>query len=98
MLALIWTPKAAGPHPAVRLLHDHGAKFDIGKEKMIEPWEVPAEKRNSARQWVEQYYGGRFLGDELVGSAGDAALRRTARIQRGHARRGFQLAGPAAER
>jgi dienelactone hydrolase len=59
-------PKGPGPFPAVLLLHDHGAKFDIGKEKVIEPWDVPAATLESARQWVTRYYGGRFLGDELA--------------------------------
>jgi dienelactone hydrolase len=66
VLAFLLLPKAAGPHPAVLLLHDHGAKFDIGKEKDIEPWDEPAEKMESARKWVAQYYGGRFIGDELA--------------------------------
>ncbi|MDW8308716.1 MAG: hypothetical protein RMK20_05010 [Verrucomicrobiales bacterium] len=66
VLALLLLPKAPGPHPAVLLLHDHGAKFDIGKEKVIEPWDVPPEKLESARNWVAKYYGGRFLGDELA--------------------------------
>ncbi len=35
---LLLTPKSKGPHPAIVLLHDHGSKFDIGKEKMIRPW------------------------------------------------------------
>jgi dienelactone hydrolase len=66
VLAFLLVPKAAGPHPAVLLLHDHGAKFDIGKEKLIEPWDEPPEKVESARKWVAQYYGGRFVGDELA--------------------------------
>lgn len=66
VLAFLLVPKSAGPHPAVLLLHDHGAKFDIGKEKVIEPWDQPAEKIESARKWVAQYYGGRFIGDELA--------------------------------
>jgi dienelactone hydrolase len=65
-LAFLLVPKSAGPHPAVLLLHDHGAKFDIGKEKVIEPWDEPPEKIESARKWVAQYYGGRFIGDELA--------------------------------
>ena len=48
------------------LLHDHGAKFDIGKEKVIRPWDEKPEKIESAQKWVEKYYGGRFLGDELA--------------------------------
>ena len=66
VLAFLLVPKAAGPHPAVLLLHDHGAKFDIGKEKVIEPWDEPPQKMESARKWITQCYGGRFIGDELA--------------------------------
>ena len=66
VLAFLLVPKSAGPHPAVLLLHDHGAKFDIGKEKVIEPWDEPPEKIESARKWIAQYYGGRFIGDEFA--------------------------------
>ena len=66
VLALMLVPKSAGPHPAVLLLHDHGAKFDIGKEKVIESWNDTPEKLKSARDWVDKYYGGKFLGDELA--------------------------------
>lgn len=66
VLALMAVPKSAGPHPAVLLLHDHGARFDIGKEKVIEPFDVPKEKLNSARDWSHSSYGGRFIGDELA--------------------------------
>ncbi|MBK9391913.1 MAG: hypothetical protein IPN68_17630 [Bacteroidetes bacterium] len=66
VLALMLVPKSKGPHPAVLLLHDHGAKFDIGKEKVIEPWDEPAEKIASARKWVSDCYGGRFIGDALA--------------------------------
>ena len=37
-----------------------------GKEKVIEPWDEPPEKMASARKWVAQCYGGRFIGDELA--------------------------------
>jgi dienelactone hydrolase len=66
VLAFMLVPKSIGPHPAVLLLHDHGAKFDIGKEKVIEPWDEQAEKIASARKWVKDCYGGRFIGDELA--------------------------------
>jgi dienelactone hydrolase len=66
VLALMLIPKSIGPHPAVLLLHDHGGKFDIGKEKVIEPWEEPSKKIQSAANWVKEYYGGRFIGDELA--------------------------------
>ena len=66
VLAYLLVPRTPGSHPAVLLLHDHGAKFDIGKEKVIEPWDDKPEKLESARQWVQQYYGTRYLGDELA--------------------------------
>ena len=66
VLALMAVPKGQGPFPAVLLLHDHGAKFDIGKEKVIQTWDDRAEKLSSAQEWVKRYYGGRFLGDELA--------------------------------
>ena len=66
VLALQTIPKGQGPFPTVLLLHDHGAKFDIGKEKVIRPFDVPPEKLASAKEWVGKYYGGRFLGDELA--------------------------------
>ena len=66
ILGLMLVPKGEGPFPAVLLLHDHGAKFDIGKEKVIQPWDVPEERLKSAREWVELNYGGRWLGDELA--------------------------------
>lgn len=66
VLAYLLVPKSAGRHPAVLLLHDHGAKFDIGKEKVIAPWDDKPDKLESARKWAEKYYGNRFLGDELA--------------------------------
>ena len=66
VLGYLLMPKGPGPFPAVLLLHDHGARFDIGKEKVIEPWDDKPEKLKSAREWVGKYYGGRFIGDELA--------------------------------
>jgi dienelactone hydrolase len=66
VLSLMLVPKASGPHPAVLLLHDHGAKFDIGKEKVIRSWNIAPEKLQSSEKWVHQYYGGRFVGDALA--------------------------------
>jgi dienelactone hydrolase len=66
VLGFLLVPKSKGPHPAVLLLHDHGAKFDIGKEKVIEPWDEPMEKIASAKEYVNLCYGGRFIGDELA--------------------------------
>jgi len=66
VLGLMLAPKGKGPFPAVLLLHDHGARFDIGKEKVIEPFDVAAQRLASARQWADESYGGRFIGDELA--------------------------------
>lgn len=63
---LLLVPKAPGPHPAVLLLHDHGARFDIGKEKMIRPLAADPARQASAREWSERNYAGRFVGDELA--------------------------------
>jgi len=49
--------------PAVLLLHDHGGRFDIGKEKVIRP---AGARLKSATECVNAYYGGRWLGDELA--------------------------------
>lgn len=65
-LAYMTVPKGEGPFPAVLLLHDHGAKFDIGKEKMIRPWNIDPAKQASAEEWVAKNYGGHFVGDELA--------------------------------
>lgn len=62
---LLLTPKTKGPHPAIILLHDHGARFDIGKEKMIRPWGNP-ERLASAQAWADKFFSGKFIGDELA--------------------------------
>jgi dienelactone hydrolase len=66
VLGYLLVPKGKGPYPAVLLLHDHGAKFDIGKEKMVEPFADSVRRIQSAREWVDKNYGGRFVGDELA--------------------------------
>lgn len=59
------TPHGPGPFPAVLLLHDHGAKFDIGKEKLVRPW-YDDTRLASAQAWADRYFSGRFVGDELA--------------------------------
>jgi len=66
VLAYLTVPKGPGPFPAVLLLHDHGAKFDIGKEKVIRPWDIDPAKLASAEKWADENYGGRLIGDELA--------------------------------
>jgi dienelactone hydrolase len=63
--ALLLVPKGPGKFPAALMLHDHGAKFDIGKEKAIEPADDPV-RAVSARGWAAKYFSGRFPGDELA--------------------------------
>jgi dienelactone hydrolase len=59
------TPQGAGPFPAVLLLHDHGSRFDIGKEKLVRPW-YDDTRLAAARDWADRHFGGRFPGDELA--------------------------------
>lgn len=66
VLAYMTVPKGPGPFPAVLLLHDHGGRYDIGKEKVVRPWGDSPERTASAAQWVGTNYGGRYLGDELA--------------------------------
>ncbi|RZL40425.1 MAG: hydrolase [Rubrivivax sp.] len=67
--ALFLRPKSPGPHPAVLVLHDHGARFDIGKEKLIRPLTM----NRSAEAWAQRYFENSFVGDTLV-NAGFAVL------------------------
>ncbi|NBM18101.1 prolyl oligopeptidase family serine peptidase [Streptomyces sp. GC420] len=63
--AALLMPAGRGPHPGVLLLHDHGARFDIGKEKLIRPW-YDETRLASAEAWAARHFGGRFPGDELA--------------------------------
>lgn len=63
--AIVLQPKNQPIKAAVLLLHDHGAYFVIGKEKMIRPFADSAFKQ-AAKDWVDKYYGGQFIGDELA--------------------------------
>lgn len=63
--ALLLVPKAPGAHPAALMLHDHGGRFDIGKEKIIEPWGDDA-RLAASRIWADKYFSGRYPGDELA--------------------------------
>lgn len=51
---------------AVLLLHDHGAHFAIGKEKMVKPFAVDSVLMKDAEDWAVACYDGRFVGDELA--------------------------------
>ena len=64
--AYLLVPKGRGPFPAILALHDHGAHFSIGKEKMVRPFGVSREVLDDAMRWVDECYGGRWIGDELA--------------------------------
>jgi dienelactone hydrolase len=63
--ATMLVPDGPGPFPAALLLHDHGSRFDIGKEKLIEPW-YDETRLASAQEWAGRCFEGRFVGNELV--------------------------------
>lgn len=65
VLGLLLVPKGWGPFPAAVMYHDHGARFDIGKEKMIAPWGDPA-RQDASTAWSGRYFSGRHPGDELA--------------------------------
>jgi dienelactone hydrolase len=66
VLAYLLVPDGNGPFPAALLLHDHGAEFRIGKEKLVRPWDDTTEKLALAEEWVAKSLGGRFVGEELA--------------------------------
>lgn len=66
VLGYLLVPKGEGPFPGALLLHDHGAKFDIGKEKVVRPFGESAERVESSRKWIDGSYGGRYIGDVLA--------------------------------
>ena len=52
--------------PAVLALHDHGAHFTIGKEKMVRPFGVSDELKADADRWSYDCYDGQYVGDYLA--------------------------------
>ncbi len=65
VLALLLVPKGNGPFPAALFLHDHGSKFDIGKEKFVQTWGDEARLKSS-QEWAVKFFSGKFPGDELA--------------------------------
>lgn len=64
--AYLLVPDGQGPFPAVNLLHDHGAHLYIGKEKMVRPFADDSLVIADADAWVDNIYGGQFMGDYLA--------------------------------
>ena len=52
------------PCPGLVLLHDHGARFDIGKEKLVRPLpSAPKNIRLSSAQWINDNFDGAYFAD-----------------------------------
>lgn len=70
VLAYLLVPNAKSSlekyFPAVLLLHDHGAHFSIGKEKMVRPFGVDSLVYADAEDWSVRCYDGKYVGDELA--------------------------------
>ena len=70
--AYLLVPEGDAKHPAVLMLHDHGARFDIGKEKLVRPMAEILEEgvedhiMKSSRQWIDKNFDGVYLADSLA--------------------------------
>jgi Dienelactone hydrolase and related enzymes len=68
--AYLLIPDIATRHskvPGLVLLHDHGARFDIGKEKLVKPLACePEHIKRSSRQWIDDNFDGVWFGDSLA--------------------------------
>lgn len=68
-MAYLLIPEGKGKYPAALMLHDHGSKFTIGKEKMVKPFgdtEEDQAKLSTAEAWSSKYFDETFPGDELA--------------------------------
>ena len=71
VLAYLLTPDPLSqgnisPRKGILLLHDHGAHFTIGKEKMVRPFGVDSLVIADADEWARKCYDGVYVGDELA--------------------------------
>ena len=70
--AYLLVPEGDEKHPAIVMLHDHGARFDIGKEKLVKPMASVLDKgeddhiMRSSRQWIDKNFDGVYLADALA--------------------------------
>ena len=70
--AYLLVPEGGSKRPAVLMLHDHGARFDIGKEKLVRPMAEVLEDgiedhiMKSSRQWIDKNFDGVYLADSLA--------------------------------
>ncbi len=71
VLALLLVPDNAKKAPAALMLHDHGSKFTIGKEKMVRPFASDEKRVSEAVAWASRFFDDDeheecFPGDELA--------------------------------
>lgn len=53
--------------PALVLLHDHGGRYDIGKEKLVRPLKsAPEYIKRSSQQWIDDNFDGVYFGEKLA--------------------------------
>ena len=64
--AYLLIPDKAKKNAAILLLHDHGAHFSIGKEKMVRPLSVDSARMADADEWAGKCYDGQYFGDLLA--------------------------------